>query len=428
VGEAAEEIGDVLTVGALAPEVLQEAVDRGDEDLVLPRQQVEEFQDLFAVLQACVGLGVDLAEPATALGGVGRFQALVEALVAPEALDDVHPDVAGVGRPHHRIPRRLQDVADGDAEAGVAQVTDVEDFVGVRLGVLDHDALGFRGALAVVGTESEHLADQVGGDDVGVEVDVDEAVGGLHLGEAVAPADAGRDRFRELLCARPRRLARLLLGFLLREPFERAGCFEFRYHQIAGDGVANGGGDAPGPGERDRTQIDPACRGCDADLRQRGRDRRLRHLRLARDDAVAARSPGTPRLLTHADRSFGGDFAARQRSIVRMSQEEKDARRVRCAASGAAARLCHTDKRRTIAVSVGAGYGRMRGGFRVSVIHFERGDTASSHCLDCCPVSGNVASGLVGSETQVFDEQSHLTFDLMRIDSGGIDFNHVGNV
>ena len=107
----------------------------------------------------------------------------MEALVAPEAFNYVHANVADVVGVLHVVPGGAQNIADRYAENRVPEVSDMEGLVRIGLGVLDHHRLGNWRSLPIRGTALEHLADERGGDSGAVERDVDVAIDGLDRGE-----------------------------------------------------------------------------------------------------------------------------------------------------------------------------------------------------------------------------------------------------
>ena len=178
--------------------ILQDAVNLHIECLVIPDELFDELADILAEREPLVAFDIQFAEPPPAQRGVFRLLAEVELPVAPEALDDVEADVAGVGGRDHVVPREAHDPHERRAERHIAQVADVELLVRVHLRVLDHHPLGDRRATAIIRARREDIAHECGGDLIGIEDAVDVAILGAHIGEVVEGAQPLGDTLGDL--------------------------------------------------------------------------------------------------------------------------------------------------------------------------------------------------------------------------------------
>jgi len=251
--ELAEQVGDVLTGGDLAPpELLDHPIRSGLERLILGAELVQEVDDLLPVGEALQALDVDLPEPAPL-----PFRGLLaemESAITPQAGDDVLADVADVVGADHAEPGTLQDVAEGVTERGVAEVADVERLVGIRLRELDHHALVLRRALAVGRPFREHATHRLRGDRGGVEVDVDEAINRL---DPIGGTDREQLRgqaFGDLLRLHVGDPGGALLGLFLLQVGGRGG--DLGGGGGSGQRLGDRRGRAPRAGEGDAAQID----------------------------------------------------------------------------------------------------------------------------------------------------------------------------
>ena len=215
IGQPAKQIGDVLAFGVLPPEHLEQAIDRRDEVLVFFRKKKEERQNFLPVIEPGIRFGVEIAEPATALHRIVWLLPAVELLIAPEALDDVHADITGVGGLQHFVSGCSQDVAHRHAEHRVPEMADVENLVGIRLRMLDHHPVALRRAVAVGSAGREHFREEARRHRVLIEGDVDIAVDRLDLAELAGFSDPGRDQFGEGEGFGAGRARRFRLRFLL---------------------------------------------------------------------------------------------------------------------------------------------------------------------------------------------------------------------
>ena len=71
-------------------------------------------------------------------------------VMTKHSLRNMSPNISDIRRLQHFVALELQHVGDSLADAGVAQMADVEVLVCVGLRVLHHDALACRRAFAVI--------------------------------------------------------------------------------------------------------------------------------------------------------------------------------------------------------------------------------------------------------------------------------------
>ena len=168
-------------------------------------------------------------------------------------------------------------------------MADVEGLVRIRLRVLDQHSFRPFGAVAILRALAQDRRDELAGDCVGVEVDIDEAVGCLDPGEAVVGPDLLGDLRRQRLRLLPRRRTGQLLGLLPGEPLELARRLQLGHRQITGQLMRDRRRHAPRSGKRNRPDIDRATR-CQAALGESRADRCSRRFRLPRDDSRIRRT------------------------------------------------------------------------------------------------------------------------------------------
>jgi len=70
-------------------------------------------------------------------------------LIAPYRLSHVSTNIPNVRRLQDVVAGEFKQVGDRLADAGIAEVADVEVLMSIGLGVLDHDALTGRCAMAI---------------------------------------------------------------------------------------------------------------------------------------------------------------------------------------------------------------------------------------------------------------------------------------
>ena len=94
---------------------------------------------------------------------LARLFSRVIFFVIAQPLDDVQPDIPQVIRANHALTAGFQNITGGTTQDNVAQMPDVQGFVGVRVGIFHHhwSALGFPAAVLTAG--SKHVLNYLAG-------------------------------------------------------------------------------------------------------------------------------------------------------------------------------------------------------------------------------------------------------------------------
>jgi hypothetical protein len=136
-------------------------------------------------------------------------------------------------------------------DALVPHVPDVKRFVGVWLGILDHDAVCLRLTAAVRVTSGQNRRDHPIGEAVRIELDVDIAVGRFDSRELGVAGESGRHLLGDVLRALADDLLGPSLQFFFRQPLKLA--VGLGRDLFVGQLIGNGRRRAPCARERDWT-------------------------------------------------------------------------------------------------------------------------------------------------------------------------------